>query len=63
MVQKMGVAQEFANPVTEHDLAESWEIGLAYPANVAHALELICLDSRSQPQRYLDESLVPYGGE
>jgi hypothetical protein len=31
--------------------------------SLTRVLDLICRDSRMAPQRYLDETLVPHGGE
>ena len=42
---------------------ETLELRLLYKTDLARALNLICLDSGLFPQRYLDDTTVPYGGE
>lgn len=34
-----------------------------YKEELARALDLICRDSRFTPDRYLQETMVPHGGE
>ena len=34
-----------------------------YKEEIARALDVICRDSRLAPDRYLQETMVPHGGE
>jgi hypothetical protein len=34
-----------------------------YKEELARALDIICRDSRVHPERYLQETVVPHGGE
>jgi hypothetical protein len=34
-----------------------------YKEELARALDIICRDSRLSPDRYLQETMVPHGGE
>ena len=42
---------------------ETFELRQLYKEDVARALALICQDSSLFPRRYLEDTIVPYGGE
>jgi len=48
-------------PPTELDRAADSEH--VYKEEIARVLDIICRDSRLAPERYLQETTVPHGGE
>jgi len=42
---------------------ETVDLRPLYKEEIARALEIICRDSRAYPERYLQETVVPHGGE
>jgi hypothetical protein len=52
------------NDVTELDVARlAIEIRQLYREDIAQLLDIVNRDSNSRPLRYLEESMVPHGGE
>jgi len=45
------------------ELDRSADLPHVYKEEIARALDLICRDSRLAPDRYLQETTVPHGGE
>jgi len=42
---------------------ETTDLRQLHKEQLARALDIICRDSRANPQRYLEETKVPHGGE
>lgn len=51
---------EVAPHISELDRAADSHV---YKEEIARALDIICRDSRLAPDRYLQETVVPHGGE
>lgn len=51
-------------PNADDDLfALGRDLRMLYKEEIARALDIICRDSGLNPHRYLDDTLVPHGGE
>ncbi len=60
------MSHEFPSAVSEvfpESLDYVVDLRLKYKEEIARALDLICHDSRAFPDRYLEETTVPHGGE
>lgn len=54
---------EAAPSVVSSPEVETADVRERYREELAAALAIICLDSRVAPSRYLEETMVPHGGE
>ena len=45
------------------ELDRAADLRHVYKEELARALDVICRDSRNSPDRYLQETTVPHGGE
>jgi hypothetical protein len=52
-----------AAPERLPELDRAADLRHVYKTEIALALDIICRDSGSAPDRYLQETMVPHGGE